>query len=117
MDCCPPGSSVHGTLQARILEWVAMPSSKGSSQHRDRARASLVSLALAGRFFTLGGKELGDPFEVLSVSNCRCSYPYTGLGYIIFRAHCKMKILGLMLKYDEEISDVNSIALNKSGAV
>ena len=28
MDCCLPGSSVHGTLRARILEWVAMPSSK-----------------------------------------------------------------------------------------
>ena len=28
MDCSPPGSSVHGILQARILEWVAMPSSK-----------------------------------------------------------------------------------------
>ena len=32
MDCRPPGSSVHGVLQARILEWVAMPSSRGSSQ-------------------------------------------------------------------------------------
>ena len=32
MDCYPPGSSVHGILQARILEWVAMPSSRGSSQ-------------------------------------------------------------------------------------
>ena len=31
VDCSPPGSSVHGTLQARILEWVAMPSSRGSS--------------------------------------------------------------------------------------
>ena len=31
MDYSPPGSSVHGTLQARILEWVAMPSSRGSS--------------------------------------------------------------------------------------
>ena len=29
MDCCPPGSSVHGIFQARILEWVAMPSSRG----------------------------------------------------------------------------------------
>ena len=29
-DCSPPGSSVHGVLQARILEWVAMPSSRGS---------------------------------------------------------------------------------------
>ena len=35
MDCSPPGSSVHGTLQARILEWAAMPSSRGSSQPRD----------------------------------------------------------------------------------
>ena len=31
MDCSPPGSSVHGILQARILEWVATPSSRGSS--------------------------------------------------------------------------------------
>ena len=31
MDCNPQGSSVHGILQARILEWVAMPSSRGSS--------------------------------------------------------------------------------------
>ena len=31
IDCSPPGSSVHGILQARILEWVAMPSSRGSS--------------------------------------------------------------------------------------
>ena len=31
VDCSPPGSSVHGILQARILEWVVMPSSRGSS--------------------------------------------------------------------------------------
>ena len=31
MDCSPPGSSIHGILQARILEWVSMPSSRGSS--------------------------------------------------------------------------------------
>ena len=34
-DCSPPGSIVHGILQARILEWVVMPSSKGSSQLRN----------------------------------------------------------------------------------
>ena len=33
--CNPPGSSVHGILQARILEWVAMPSSRGPSQPRN----------------------------------------------------------------------------------
>ena len=37
MDCSPPGSSVHGILQARILGWVAISSSKGSSQPRDQA--------------------------------------------------------------------------------
>ena len=36
MDCSPPVSSVHGLLQARMLEWVATPSSRGSSRPRDR---------------------------------------------------------------------------------
>ena len=36
MDCSQPGYSVHGILQARILEWVAIPFSRGSSQLRDR---------------------------------------------------------------------------------
>ena len=35
MDCNVPGSSVHGMLQVRILEWVAIPFSRGSSQLRD----------------------------------------------------------------------------------
>ena len=39
MNCSPPHSSVHGILQARILEWVAMPSSMGSSQPRDQTRS------------------------------------------------------------------------------
>ena len=40
MDCSPPGSCVHGILQARILEWVAMPSSRVSSRPRDRTHVS-----------------------------------------------------------------------------
>ena len=43
MDCSPPRSSVHGILQARILEWVAMPSSRGCSRPRDRTCVSSVS--------------------------------------------------------------------------
>ena len=43
MDCSQPGSSVHGILQARILGWVAMPFSRGSSQSRDQAHISYVS--------------------------------------------------------------------------
>ena len=41
VDCSPPGSSVHGILQERILEWVAISSSKGSSQLRDQTHVSL----------------------------------------------------------------------------
>jgi len=40
VDCSPPGSSVHGILQARILEWVAIPFSRGSSQPSDRTQVS-----------------------------------------------------------------------------
>ena len=43
MDYSPPAFPVHGILQARILEWVAMPSSKGSSQPRDQTHISDVS--------------------------------------------------------------------------
>ena len=48
MGCSPPGSSVHGILQARILELVASPFSKGSSRTRDQTSVSFI----AGRFFT-----------------------------------------------------------------
>ena len=52
MNCSPPGSSVHGNFQARILEWVAISFSRGSSQPRDRTCVSCLCLKLAGRFFT-----------------------------------------------------------------
>ena len=49
LDSSPPGSTVHGILQAWILEWVAMPSSRGSSWPRDWTH---MSPALAGGFLT-----------------------------------------------------------------
>ena len=52
MDYSPPASSVHGILQARILEWVAISFSRGSSRLRDGTRVS-VSPALAGGSFTI----------------------------------------------------------------
>ena len=45
--CDPMGYTVHGVLQARILEWVAFPFSRGSSQPRDRTQVSRI----AGGFF------------------------------------------------------------------
>ena len=49
MDCRPPGSLVHEILQARIMEWVAMPFFRGSSRPPDRTWVSCI----AGRFFTI----------------------------------------------------------------
>ena len=49
MDCSLTGSCAHGIFQARILEWVAMPSSRGSSRPRDRTWASCT----ADKFFTI----------------------------------------------------------------
>ena len=56
MDCSLPGSTVHGILQARILEWVAMPSSRASFTFRDWTCVSCI----AGGFFTTepSGKSL-----------------------------------------------------------
>ena len=48
MDCSLPGSSVHGILQARILEWVAVPFSRESSQPRNQTEV----VHTAGEFFT-----------------------------------------------------------------
>ena len=49
MDCSPQGSSVHGILQARIMEWIAILFSRGSSRPRDQTQVSCI----AGRFFTI----------------------------------------------------------------
>ena len=61
MDCSLPGSSVHGVLQARILKWVSIPSSRRSSRPRDWTCISCDS-CLAGRFFT--AKPPGKPIVI-----------------------------------------------------
>ena len=48
VDCSPPGSSVHGIFQARMLEWVATPFSRGSSRPRSWTQVSCI-----GRFVTV----------------------------------------------------------------
>jgi len=58
MDCSPPGFSVHGIFPARILEWIAISLSRGSSQPRDQTHFSHVS-CIADEFFT--AEPLGKP--------------------------------------------------------
>ena len=67
MDCITPGSSVHGIFQARILEWVAISSSRGSSQPTDRTRVSCVS-CIAANLLPTGS--LGKP-PVCYLHYCR----------------------------------------------
>ena len=68
MDCIPPGSSVHGILQTRILEWVAIPFSRGSSQLRDWTRVSCI----AGGFFAIWATREALEWQVLLSSTILC---------------------------------------------
>ena len=76
MDCRPPGPSVHGMVQARILEWVAISFSKGSSQLRDQTRVSCI----AGWFFTT------EPPRKSDVSTARLEKHMLMLGEEILKA-------------------------------
>ena len=68
VDCSPPGSSVHGILKARILEWFAMPSSRRSSQPRDRNHVSCLLHWQAGSLTLVPpGKPL------LCLGHCTCN--------------------------------------------
>ena len=82
MDCSPRASSVHGILQARILEQVAMPSPRGSYRPRDQTRVSCISCT-AGEFFT--AEPLGKPVlrlqqwsNILSITPACLSKPTPG---------------------------------------
>ena len=73
MDCSLPGSSVHGILQARILERVAMPSSRGSSQPQDRTQVSHI----AGRFFNVWAtREAHEKHVYVYIHTYMCMYAY-----------------------------------------
>ena len=63
MDWSPPGSSVHGIPQARTLEWVAIPFSRGSSQPRDQTQVSCIE----GWFFTIWATREAQLFLLLNV--------------------------------------------------
>ena len=65
-DCNPPGSSVHESLQTRILEWVAMVFSRGSSQPRDQTQVSPI--ARGGRYFL---ENEPNPVALLQTLSCK----------------------------------------------
>ena len=77
MDCSPPGSPVHGILQARILEWVAMPSSRGSSWPISEVAQSCLTLC-DSMYYSLPGSSVHGIFQARvlewgAISFCRVS--------------------------------------------
>ena len=64
MDCSPPGYSAHGILQVRILEQVAIPFSRGSSQPRDRTQVSCIA---GGVFYCLSRQGSPDSIETSGI--------------------------------------------------
>ena len=101
LDCILPGSSVHGILQARALEWVAIYSSRGSSQPRDQTHIS--SPALAGRFFTIA-----PPYTFTLLCN-HYHRPSTGLSVtFLFVIICKRQTENCLLVSN----DKNSILIH-----
>ena len=66
MDCSPPGPSVHGILQARTLEWVAVSFSERSSRPRDRTWVSCI----AGRFFTIWATREAPVVYIVYIYRC-----------------------------------------------
>ena len=81
MGCSPSGSSVHGILQARILEWVAMPSSRESSQARDWIQVSYVSCI--GRWVLYHKCHLGSPSRNTKRIKWICACPLASAWHLI----------------------------------
>ena len=84
MDCSPPGSSVHGILQARILEWVAVSFSGGYSRPRDR---TLVSYIAGGFFTTSATWEALFPFFFQSLATVLFEHEGRAMSLLSFLWH------------------------------
>ena len=83
MDCRLPGTSVYGILQARILEWVAMPSSRGSSWPSDWTCISYVSCN--GKRILYHKHSLGSPhqFTSFSLTSSPCPPVLINMSYLL----------------------------------
>ena len=85
MDCSPPGSSVHGISQGRILEWVAISYSRASSWARDQTRVYCIT----GRFYTIWATREAPPlvlFKTSVLTSTHGNYPSWSLRHNILKA-------------------------------
>ena len=100
MDCSPPGSSVHGILPARILEWVTIPSSRGFSWPRDQTCVSCGS-CIACRSFMLSHQKLyagaegtkTSPFTIIHIITAAIANTANILSWCHQRLHFQYSFL------------------------
>ena len=99
--CSLPGSSVHGIPQARVLEWVTMPSSRGSSWHRYGTWISCI----AGGFFTVWATGEAQ-FALICLQSLRCLWPEHGINRI-----CLFSVLDLTSPERAAVAVISSLNL------
>ena len=108
-DCSPPGSSVHAILQARILEWVAIPFSRGSSQPRDQTLVSYIG----DRFFTIWATREAPRFFlsfqrlVYADTQCVCLFPFS-IHIVYHMVHATYPLFHrFILLYSNDVLKIN----------
>ena len=97
MDCSPLGSSVHGHLQARILKWVVIPFSWGSSQPRDWTQVCCI----AGIFFTVWATREGQSGRVMVLPPLIFNFSKLTMGFSVCMCMCFAKICSSILYLGE----------------
>ena len=75
MDCSPAGSSVHGVLQARTLQWVAYPFSRGSSQPRNQTRVSCICRQILYQLSYKGSLKVSTDGTYINIIKARYDKP------------------------------------------
>ena len=106
MDCSPPGSSVRGILEARLLEWVAMPSSRGSSRPRNRTYVSRTGRQILyhcaaweapvlSRVLSLCSESRAQIFSSVLVTH---SIAFLGWSYMLAKPHCEGLLVSVLFK-------------------
>ena len=75
VDCSPPGSSVRGILQARILKWVAVSFSRGSSQPRNQTWVSYICRQILYQLSYKGSPKVSTEGTYINIIKARCDKP------------------------------------------
>ena len=107
MGCSPPGSSVHGTLQAGTLEWVAMPSSRGSTWPRGRTHISYISCIRQ-----VGSLLLVPPGKPLVYLACVDIYIYTHFSAVLWLGYNLLYLLGKLFSLEKAEGEKSPIRWN-----